>query len=118
MKTMYPSTTRNICLLILAFVLAGTEHAFAKWTVMGNQTTYGTNNTWIGYVYQGKSFNTYKGYVNEGSSSSPNFDESFGGSQVTYNTNGCSVYTDTFSVRYRLTQTFANANYQITVGGD
>jgi hypothetical protein len=118
MKTLYTSIIRNFTLLILACALTGTQQTFAQCTVMGNQTTYGTNNTWIGYVYQGKSFNTYKGYVNEGSSASPNFDESFGGSQVTYNTNGCSVYTDTFSVRYRLTQSFANGNYQITVGGD
>jgi hypothetical protein len=87
-------------------------------TPQGNQTTYGSNNTWIGYVYQGMNFNTYKGYVTEGNATSPNFDESFGGQQVNYNTNGCTVYTDTFSVRYKLTQTFANGNYQITVGGD
>lgn len=87
-------------------------------TPLGNQTTYGSNNTWIGYVYQGMNFNTYKGYVNEGSPASPNFDESFGGQQVNYNTNGCPAYTDTFSVRYKLTQTFANGNYLITVGGD
>ncbi|HVM88808.1 MAG TPA: T9SS type A sorting domain-containing protein [Puia sp.] len=86
-------------------------------TPLGNQTTYGTNNVWIGYVYQGKNFNTYKGYVTEGTSSTPNFDESFGGNQVSYSTNGCSVYTDTFSVRYKLTLDLTGV-YDITIGGD
>ena len=36
-------------------------------TPQGNQTTYGTNNVWIGYLYDGTNFNTYLGYVNEGS---------------------------------------------------
>ena len=87
-------------------------------TTQGDQNTYGANNTWIGYVYQGKNFDTYFGYVNEGNSTNPNFDESFGGSAVNYNTNGCAVYTENFSVRYKLAQTFASSNYSITVGGD
>jgi hypothetical protein len=82
-------------------------------------TTYGTNNVWIGYVFDGTGFDTYKGYVNEGTSSSPNFDESFGGSDVNYNTvNGCPVETETFSVRYKLNQTFTNADYTVIVGAD
>lgn len=87
-------------------------------TPKGNQAVYGTGNTWIGYVYRGSNFDVYKGYVNEGSASSADFDESFGGSQVQYATNGCSVYTDTFSVRYRLTRSFLAGDYIITVGGD
>src|SRR5450432_3545699 len=94
MKTLNLLTTRVLFLLNLGLSLIAGENVSAQCTVSGNQTTYGTNNTWIGYVYQGKNFNTYKGYVNEGVAASPNFDESFGGSQVTYNTNGCSVYTD------------------------
>ncbi|HTE11763.1 MAG TPA: T9SS type A sorting domain-containing protein, partial [Chitinophagaceae bacterium] len=83
----------------------------------GNPNTYGTGNTWIGYLYQGKNFNTYKGYINEGNSSAQ-FDESFTSAQTNFATNGCPVYTDTFSVRYRLTKTFTAANYTLTVGGD
>ncbi len=86
-------------------------------TPQGNQTAYGTSNTWIGYVYQGKNFDTYKGYINEGGSTA-NFDESFTGAQVNFATNGCPVYTDNFSVRFKLTKTFTAANYTITVGGD
>jgi hypothetical protein len=81
-------------------------------------TTYGTNNVWIGYVFGGSNFDRYKGTVTEGASSSPNFDESFGGAQVNYSTSGCTVLTDTFSVRYKLTQNFADGDYIFTVGGD
>lgn len=109
----------HITILSLALANAGLGTANAQsCTPLGNQTTYGTNNVWIGYVYQGMNFNTYKGYVNEGTASNPNFDESFGGNSVNYATNGCSVYTDTFSVRYKLTQNFADGDYDITVGAD
>ncbi|MEO6315955.1 MAG: T9SS type A sorting domain-containing protein [Chitinophagaceae bacterium] len=86
-------------------------------TPQGNPNTYGTGNTWIGYMYQGKNFNTYKGYITEGNSSA-HFDENFGGAQTNMTTNGCPVYTDTFSVRYKLTKTFTPANYKLTVSGD
>jgi hypothetical protein len=118
MKTLYSLITKNLSLLMLGLALIAGENTSAQCITTGDRTTYGTNNTWIGYVYQGKNFNTYKGYVNEGNSSSPDFDESFGGSQVTYSTTSCSVYTDTFSVRYKLTQTFATGSYVITLGGD
>jgi len=87
-------------------------------TPTGDQTTYGTNNTWIGYAYQGRTFTTYAGYVTEGSPASPNFDESFGGDNVSYATSGCPITTENFAMRYKLTRNFTNANYQITVGGD
>ncbi len=81
-------------------------------TPLGDQTTYGANNTWIGYVYDNMGFTSYMGYVNEGNAVSPNFDESFGGDNVNYATNGCSVNTETFSVRYKLTKSFAFGSYQ------
>jgi hypothetical protein len=87
-------------------------------TVSGDQTTYGTNNVWIGYVYDNSNFTTYKSYVNEGTLSSPDFDQNFGGSNVTYNTTGCSINTQTFSVRYKLIKNFAAGSYTFTVGGD
>lgn len=105
---------------LLVIVSGATSILHAQPCVPGNdnQNQYGTNNVWIGYVYQGMNFQTYKGYVNEGTVASPNFDRNFGGDQVQYATNGCNVYTDTFSVRYRLTKTFTNGNYDFTVGGD
>jgi len=103
----------SVTLVLFAF---GGAMAQACSTAQGNQTTYGTNNVWIGYVYTGTSFNNYMGYVTEGSATSPNFNESFGGGS-TYNTNGCPITTSNFSVRYKLTQTLIG-NFTITVGGD
>ena len=87
-------------------------------TALGDQVSYGTSNTWIEYLYDNLDFTSYMGYVNEGTPGNPNFDESFGGDNVNYNTNGCAVYTETFSARYKLTKTFAAGNYQFTVGAD
>jgi hypothetical protein len=89
---------------------------------VGSQTASGTNNVWIGYLYQGMNFQTYKGTVTEGSSASPFFDENFsnpnGNNTNTFNTNTCPVSTFQFSARYRLTQTLKAGNYTFTVGGD
>ncbi|MBC8034620.1 MAG: T9SS type A sorting domain-containing protein [Chitinophagaceae bacterium] len=117
MKNLLPTSFRFGLILLLSttFFYTGT---FSQCTPTGDQTTYGTNDTWIGYAYQGMQFNTYKGFVNKGTAGNPNFDEGFGGNQVTYNTTSCSVYTDTFSMRYRLTKTFATGAYTFTVGGD
>jgi hypothetical protein len=117
MNSFYSTLLKGICLILTGAALLFAQPIRAQsCTPQGDQLTYGTNNTWIGYVYQGMNFNTYKGYVTEGSPASPNFDESFGGDQVNYATNGCPVYTDTFSVVYKLTQSFAYGDYLITVG--
>src|SRR5258707_8305070 len=105
MKLFY--TPVLVSLISLLMLTAGEANAC---TALGDQTTYGTNNVWIGYVYQGKTFGTYNGYVTEGIASSPNFDESFGGG-ATYNTNGCPITTTNFAVRYKLNQTFVNGTY-------
>ena len=120
MKTLHPIPGK-ILFLTLIILTAGNGRLAAQacGTAQGDQTAYGTNNVWIGYVYTGTSLNSsaYQGYVNEGSSTSPNFYESFGGSNTSYPTNGCSINTNGFSVRYKLTQSFTG-NYTITVGGD
>jgi hypothetical protein len=104
---------------IIIFTLVFNVLAIAQpCTPMGNQTTYGTSNVWLGYVYNNADITNYAGYVTEGIAGNPNFDESFGGGNVTYTTNGCPVQTETFSVRYRLNKTFLNDNYEIIVGGD
>jgi hypothetical protein len=82
-----------------------------------NQNTYGISNTWIGYIYTGQNFNNYQGHVTEGSTTSPNFYETFGGSSVAYTTSSCSITTDNFSARYRLSQALTGS-FTITVGGD
>jgi len=116
MKNLYTSFLFTFLILLTA---AGADaHSCNACTPVGDQTTYGTNNVWIGYVYQGKTFGTYAGWVNEGAVSSPNFDESFGGTNTTYNTAGCPITTENFAVRYKLTKTFTSGTYIITVGGD
>jgi hypothetical protein len=87
-------------------------------TPQGDEVSYGTNNIWIGYAYDNSNLTSYSGYVNEGTVSNAAFDQNFGGDNVMYATNGCSVSTSTFSMRYRLTKTFANDTYMFTVGGD
>ncbi len=84
----------------------------------GDQVTYGTNNTWIGYVYDNSNFTNYVGYISEGSPSNPDFNEGFGGDNVNFPTNGCSFNTNSFSVRFRLRKTFTAGNYDFIVGGD
>jgi Secretion system C-terminal sorting domain len=114
MKTIYLRFFEALAALLL---LVNNNGNAQSCTPLGNPNTYGTGNTWMGYIYQGKNFTTYKGYITEGNSSAA-FDQSFGGAQVNFATNGCPVYTEDFSVRYRLTKNFAAANYTITVGGD
>lgn len=87
-------------------------------TPQGNETSYGTNDIWIGYAYDNINLTGYSGYVNEGATGNPNFDEDFGGNDVTYATNGCGIFTSTFSMRYKLTKAFSNGFYLFTVGGD
>ena len=99
---------------VIVFVLV----VKSQCTPTDDQTVYGTNNVWRGYVYNNRNFGAYRGFVTEGNISSPNFDQSFGGDNVTYNTSSCGVQTETFSVRYRLTKTFANGMYSFVVGGD
>ena len=117
MKKLYTHLKSLISFSIIALVITGQAEA-QSCTPQGDQTTYGTNNVWKAYVYQGKNFDTYKGYNTEGISTSPNFDESFGGANTTYNTNGCPITTENFSVRYKLNKSFTSGSYQFTVGGD
>jgi hypothetical protein len=107
--------------LLLAFsaLLTLQLQAFSQaCTPQGDEISYGNNNVWRGYVYDNMNFTNYKGFVNEGSAGSPNFDQNFGGSNTTYSTGGCSIQTETFSVRYKLSRNFSNGSYNFTVGGD
>ncbi len=83
-----------------------------------NTTVYGSNNTWNGYVYDGTNFDTYAGMIQNGAPANPDFDQNFGGSNVTLSTSGCGTTTETFSVRYRLRKNFLAGTYQFTVGAD
>lgn len=106
-----------ILLLIIAACYQG--HSQSCGTAQGNQTSYGTNNVWNAYVYTGMTLSSsnYQGDFSIGSASSPNFNTTFTSSN-TFTPNGCTINTTDFSVRYKLTQTYANGSYSITVGGD
>lgn len=106
-------------ILVAVLVLSIALHAHSQaCTPAGDEVSYGTGDVWTGYVYDNLNLTNYKGYVTEGTSGNPNFDENFGGDNVTYNTNGCSLNTSTFSVRYKLRKTFTNGIYEFIVGGD
>nr|HPZ89126.1 hypothetical protein [Flavihumibacter sp.] len=109
---------RHFFLLSLLFLAISTTSYAQPCTPQGDEVTYGTGNIWRGYVYNNSNLGNYRGYVTEGSASSPNFDENFGGDDVTYATNGCGTQTETFSVRYKLRKNFAAGTYTFTIGGD
>lgn len=81
-----------------------------------NQNTAGTN-SWIGHVYDGTAFNTYAGYYTK----SETFNESHGGSAVclalTSSAGARSIFTETFSVKYRMNST-KNGLYVVDLGSD
>lgn len=106
------------CLLILICIACASVCARSQCTTTGNQTNYGINNVWRGYVYNNTNFSSYAGRISEGNSTSPNFDEDFGGDYVNFATTSCNVYSETFSVRFKLTKSFASGYYEFTVGGD
>ncbi|MEP7110152.1 MAG: SprB repeat-containing protein, partial [Ferruginibacter sp.] len=62
-------------------------------------------NTWVGHIYDGISFTNYIGHFTEAET----FNEVFGGSTTCFNvvSNSAtrSIYTETFSVKYRMTST-------------
>jgi len=80
----------------------------------GDQTTYGAG-SWIGYVYDGvNNFSSnYYGYMTE----AMNFNESFCGGACTFPLNGCDIFTETFTVRFKM-QAVLCGDYQFTIGGD
>ncbi|MBL7758815.1 MAG: hypothetical protein JNL59_15505, partial [Chitinophagaceae bacterium] len=103
-------------LLLLSFIgIIIHSTTKSQCTPQGNQVSYGTGDVWIGYVYDNINFTGYAGYVTEGTAGNPAFDQSFGGSNTNYTTNGCSIYTSTYSVRYKLNKTFAAGGYEFTV---
>jgi hypothetical protein len=69
--------------------------------------TVAGNNSWIGYIYSGSnrdySTDTYKGYYTE----SETFYQNFGGNYANFTiaSNGSTIYTEGFSVRYRMNST-------------
>ena len=80
----------------------------------GDQVSYG-DESWIGYVYDGaNNFTDYKGEIFE----SETFDESFGGDDVYFSTSGCDVYTETYTVRFKMRKDFLCGDFTFTIGAD
>ena len=80
----------------------------------GNIPVLYGNNVWRGYVYHKSNFTDLAGTVEETLS----FDQDFIGSNTTYPTNGCSISTDKFSVRYYTKMSVEPGSYTFKVGGD
>lgn len=81
-----------------------------------NQSTEGAN-SWIGHVYPGSNFNNYYGNYTEAET----FNQSFGGNTncftITSNSVPRTIYTDGFSVRYRMNSTKSGL-YVADLGSD
>ncbi|MCG2618084.1 hypothetical protein LZZ85_27525 [Terrimonas sp. NA20] len=105
----------NSCILISLFAVRSLAQSC---TPQGDEITFGTNDTWIGYVYDNSDLTNYKGYILQGTPGNPAFDQAFGGFYVNFPTNGCTVHTESFSVRYKLRKTFAPGDYDFNITGD
>ena len=81
-----------------------------------NQTTAGSN-SWIGHVYDGTNFNTYAGQYTQ----TETFIDGFGGTTVclplTSSAGARSIYTESFSVKYRMNSTKSGL-YVVDLGSD
>ena len=85
--------------------------------------SYGTNNRWNAYFYDGKNFETHRRSTTNayGTTASPTFDTNFGGDDANLSGGGsgnCNLRTETFSARLLLTHYFPAGWYLFTIGGD
>ena len=85
-------------------------------TSSDDPNTAGTN-TWIGHAYDGTNFSRYIGYFSEAET----FDENFGGDATCFNVTSSSgtssIYTETFSVAFKMNST-RNGLYIADLGSD
>lgn len=105
----------KIILVVLAILFAMRGYSQCG-SAQGNQNSFG-NDSWIGYFYDGMdnfSSSNYQGYSTE----TEIFDQSFCGNNCNYAINGCSVNTETYTVRYKMKKNFTDGIYRITIGGD
>ncbi len=104
--------------LLTLFLLAAFQAVWAQCpTAAGDQVSYGSG-SWIGYVYDG--VNTFAGANYQGTiTETENFDESFCGDNCTFTAaSGCSVTSETFTVRFKMQKAFACGTYQFNIGAD
>lgn len=103
-------------ILAIVGILIGSNGFAQCGSAQGDETTFGTG-SWIGYFYDGANnfaSGNYQGYNTE----SETFNQTFCGNNCAYAINGCSVTTETFTVRYKMNKNFSNAIYRFTIGGD
>ncbi len=85
-------------------------------TSADDPNTAGTN-TWTGHAYDGTNFSRYIGYFSEAET----FNESFGGNytcfDVTSSSGASSIYTETFSVAFKMNST-RKGLYVVDLGSD
>lgn len=82
-----------------------------------DDTAATATNSWVGHMYDGTAFSKYIGHFTEAET----FDESFGGSATCFtvlsNSVARSIYTETFSVKYRMNST-KKGLYAVDLGSD
>ena len=85
--------------------LASTSVSVTTPAISGDDQNAAGTNVWKGHLYDGTNFNSYMGHFDEAEL----FDQDFGGNlncfQVNSGASVRSVYTETFSVRYRMNST-------------
>ncbi|HEX5168619.1 MAG TPA: PA14 domain-containing protein [Cyclobacteriaceae bacterium] len=105
------------CSYLVLFLLSLNINLIFAQCPDGDEVTYGSD-SWNGYVYDGvNSFDTpdFSGLITR----STTFDESFCGDDCDFLTiGGCTVNTETFSIRFRNQQTLACGHYTFEVGSD
>jgi len=114
------STTNYYVAIVNANGCEGSRTAvtatFGVTTSTESQTIAGTD-TWIGYAYDGTALTNYYGHFTETEA----FDEQFVGSTtcfgITSGVESRTIYTETFSVRYRMNST-RRGLYAVTMGSD
>lgn len=83
----------------------------------GDDQNMTATDSWVGHVYDGINFDTYLGHYLEPES----FDQGFGGSTTCFDYNSAgqtnSIYTETYSVRYRMNSTHKGL-YIVDLGSD
>src|ERR1700750_3083467 len=99
------------CLFVSFFLLVCRTLYGQCPSATGDQTSYGPG-SWIGYVYDGidnYSAANYQGTIME----TATFDEGFCGDNCNFTANsGCSVNSESFTVRFKMQQTFVCGTYQ------
>lgn len=115
--TSLPAATYTLNAKSSAGCVTSTSVTVSPFSNSGDDQNATGTNSWIGHAYDGISFNSYIGQFTE----SETFNESFGGNQVCFNvvSNAVtrSIYTETFSVKFKMNST-KKGLYVANLGSD